>query len=50
MVRVAAVLALAAVMTDAVAAYCGAPLRHPLLCSASNSAVLRHPPPAGTFV
>lgn len=47
--RVEFAMSLAALMTDAIAAYVGIPLRHPLLCAASASAVQRHPLPAGTF-
>lgn len=36
-------------MTERLATYLDVPLRYPLFCAASASAVLEAPPPAGTF-
>jgi len=47
--RVAATLGYAALMTERLATYLDVPLRYPLFCAASASAVLEAPPPAGTF-
>ena len=47
--RAAAALGYAALMAGRLADYLDVPLRYPLHCAASASAVLEAPPPAGTY-